>query len=201
MPVAAACGLRAMARWRAGAGGVRGRGTSRGRAASRGRPGVDALGGAREVICALVRDRRRGRAADAVAADRVRARHRPLFHRRARAGAGGLRSRSRPPARSRRSLARARPVAFPLLLGARGGRGRLCHRDAQERAHRASDPAAHRLERQHRGLRRGARGARAHRPHRGARAHDRGPAQGCARARAALGEASAWRRRSAPSSR
>src|SRR5262245_29207289 len=127
------------------------------------------------------------RPAHAVAADRVRHRHRHLLHGGARAepdrrgGALHRSCRCRGPG--------ARPAdRLSAAAGARRGCSRICHRDAQERAGRASDPATADLERLNHGLDRGTRGARALRPHRRQGARHRGNApEGAARARAGVG--------------
>ena len=136
---------------------------------------------------ALACARCRSRTAAAVDSDRVRARRRSLFRRRARTGAVGG-TRAGRGAGSRRDFGTRAAIGVSVARGPRGHGNRICDGDVQERAHRASDPAARGLRRQHLGLRRGARGARTRRPHRGAGAWDRGAAQGRARARTPLGE-------------
>ena len=104
-------------------------------------------GRARGAVRAWLARRGRARAADAVAGGRVRLRHRPLFHRRARAGlVGGARARGRRVAVAvlRARAGRSRFRCCSALAAAAAG---FATATVKTRRHRASGAAAPALER------------------------------------------------------
>jgi hypothetical protein len=133
------------------------------------------------------RARGRARTADALAAGRVRARHRALFCRRTGAGAVGGR---RPRAWHCGRLCPGAPAAGRIPAHARRirDRGGRIHRDAAHRRDQPSGAALRRLRRIAHRLCRDTRGARAHRSHRRPGVVDRrAAARSAARAGTAVG--------------
>ena len=140
-----------------------------------------------------VGDRRSGaRPALALAAGRLRLRHRRLLHGAARARLVGGRCRR---ARRRGGRLPRAPQRHRLSSGARGCRGRcrLRHRHVEDPCHRPSAPRLSDLARACGRLRRDARRARAQRPYRRARGAHRGAAH--ARETAARARRGAQRQR------
>ena len=123
---------------------------------------------------ALGRCRSRTWTPGALAAGRLRLRHRGVIHRRSRTGlVGSVYTRTR--WRHRRIFGAPGCAGFCHCARPDCYRRRLCHRDTADATHRASGFAIPGRERDALRIRRNPRGARVQRPHRGARTHNRRP--------------------------